>query len=65
MIVKYSYMDNLLGISYSWTFHCEGSKLEQSILIMSVVVLGRGHGVNVRNRDRIKEVRNMMSGDKA
>jgi hypothetical protein len=30
---------------------------------MSLVVLERGHGVNVRNWDRIKEVWNMMSGN--
>jgi hypothetical protein len=30
---------------------------------MSLVVLGRGHGVNVRNWDMIKEVQNMMSGN--
>jgi hypothetical protein len=28
------------------------------------MVLGRGHGVDVRTWDRIKEVWNMMNGDK-
>jgi hypothetical protein len=32
---------------------------------MLVVVFGRGHGVNVRTWDMIKEVQNMMNGDKA
>jgi hypothetical protein len=32
---------------------------------MPVVVIGRGHGIYIRNWDMIKEVWNMMSGDKS
>jgi hypothetical protein len=67
MIVKYSYMDNLFGVSYSWNVWLWGKQvwIEHFDNVGSgLMVLGRGHGVDVRTWDRIKEVWNMMNGDK-
>jgi len=68
MIVKYSYMHNLLGVSYSWNIWLWGkqTRIEHFDNVGNgLAVLGRGHGVDVRTWDMIKEVRNMMNGDKA